>query len=82
VLAAARPNLSNEETKKPEEITMYEYISPTKTSYYGRTDRMYHHIETGDVRPIRQHPRRLLLSKQAEVGRMLEDMQQRRVIEE
>jgi hypothetical protein len=48
----------------------------------GLTDRVYHHVDMGEARPIRQPPRRLHLTKQADVGKMLEDMQQHGVIEE
>jgi hypothetical protein len=82
VLAAARSNLSNERTKELEElITEYEDIFVT-SSDYGQNERLYHRINIGNVRPSRQPPRRLPLAEQAEVGEMLEDMQQRRVIED
>jgi hypothetical protein len=35
----------------------------------------------GDTRPIRQHPLRFLLAKQADVNEMLDDMKQRRMTE-
>jgi hypothetical protein len=43
---------------------------------------MYHRIDAGEARRIRQPPRRLPIAKQAEVGKMLEDMQGRRFIKE
>jgi hypothetical protein len=43
---------------------------------------VYHFIDTGETRPIRQPPRRLPLAKQAEVGEILENMERRGVIEE
>jgi hypothetical protein len=46
-----------------------------KSDHYGRTDRVNYHIGTGEARPICQPPRRLPLAKQADVGKMLEDMQ-------
>jgi hypothetical protein len=49
---------------------------------YGQIDRVYHRIDTGDARPIRQPPRSLPLEKQAEVSGILDDMQHRGVIEE
>jgi hypothetical protein len=49
---------------------------------YGRSDRVYHRIDTGEAQPIRQPPRRLPLSKQAYIGEMLKGMQRRVVIEE
>jgi hypothetical protein len=44
--------------------------------------KVYHRIDTGDARPIRQPPRRLPLAKQAEVNGILEDMKERGAIEE
>jgi hypothetical protein len=46
-----------------------------------RSNKVYHRVDTGDARPIRQPPRRIPLAKQAEVNEML-DMQRRGVIEE
>jgi hypothetical protein len=43
---------------------------------------VYHRIDTGDARPIRQPPRRIPLAKQEEVEEMLDDMQRHGVIEE
>jgi hypothetical protein len=43
---------------------------------------VYHHIDTGDARPIRQSPRRIPLAKQAEAREMLDDMQRHGIIEE
>jgi hypothetical protein len=43
---------------------------------------VYHRIDTGDARPIRQPPRRISLAKQAEVQEILDDMQRHGVIEE
>jgi hypothetical protein len=53
-----------------------------KNRDYRCTNRVYHRMDTGDARPIRKTPRQLLLVKQAEVGEMLGDMQQRGVIGE
>jgi hypothetical protein len=44
--------------------------------------KVYHRMDTGDARPIRQPPRRLPLAKQAQVNGMLEDMKRKGVIEE
>jgi hypothetical protein len=53
-----------------------------KSDDHRRTDKLYHHIDTGEARPIRQPPSRFPLAKQVDVGEMIEDMQQRWVIEE
>ncbi len=47
----------------------------------GRIDRVYHSIDTGDEAPIKQAPRRLPIHYQQHVGELLEEMQQRGVIE-
>jgi hypothetical protein len=83
VIEAARSNLSDGEFQELEDvITEYEDIFATGREDYGRTDRVYHRIDTGDNRPIRQPTRRLPLAKQAEVSGMLDDMQRRGIIEE
>jgi hypothetical protein len=52
VVAAARENLSDKETRQLEElITEYEDAFATKGSDYGRTHRVYHCID-GKARPI------------------------------
>jgi hypothetical protein len=56
-------------------LAKYEGIFAVAHEDHGRTNRVYHRIDTGDVRPIRQPPRRLPLRKQAEVSEMLNDMQ-------
>jgi hypothetical protein len=83
VIPASRPNLSGAESLELEDlIAEYGDIFTTKSDYYGRTYRVYRRIHTGEARPIRQPPKRLLLAKQAKVGTMLDDMQRRGVIEE
>jgi hypothetical protein len=49
-------------------------IFATKSSDYGQTDRVYHHIDTGEAWLFQQPLRRLLLAKQAEVGEIPKDM--------
>jgi hypothetical protein len=50
VFAAARPAPSDNETRELEElITEYRDIFATKSSDYRRTDRVYHHINTGET---------------------------------
>jgi hypothetical protein len=53
-----------------------------KGSDYGWTDRVDHCIDTGEVPPIQQPPRRLALTKQAEVDKMLKDKKPCGVIKE
>jgi hypothetical protein len=77
----AEPHLSNGEFQELEELAEYGgiFLWRAKTTD-GLT--VYHRIDTGDARPIRQPPRRLPLAKQADVSEMLDDMQRRGVIEE
>jgi hypothetical protein len=83
VIVGARPDLSIREAHALEElIADYQDVFATKSGDHGRTEKLYHRIDTGDARPIRQPPRRLPLAKQAEVNSMLEDMKSKGVIEE
>jgi hypothetical protein len=82
VIATAKPHLTSRELRELEELSEYEDIFAGDNEDYGRTNKVYHRIDTGDTRPIRHPPRRLPLAKQAEVNEMLNDMQCRRVIEE
>jgi hypothetical protein len=83
VAEAARPHLSNGEFRELEELLAeYKVTFAVDNKGHGRTNKVYHRIDTGDTRPIRQTPRRLPLAKQAEVSEMLDDMQRRGVIEE
>jgi hypothetical protein len=83
VIAAAKPHLTNGEFQELNELlTEYEDILARYDEDYGRTNKVYHRIDTGDARPIRQPPRRIPLAKQAEVKEMLDDMQRHGVIEE
>lgn len=47
----------------------------------GQTKLVYHEIDTGDARPIRQQARRLPFHQKAEVRQLLDNMLPRRVIE-
>ena len=47
----------------------------------GETDLIQMEIETGDARPIRQHPRRMPYSDREEVARQLKKMQEMSVIQ-
>jgi hypothetical protein len=76
MIAVARLNLNDEEMQELEElITKYEGSFATKDIDYRRTERVYHGIDAGELRPIRQPPRRLILE-------MLGDMCQHGVIED
>jgi hypothetical protein len=67
MMAKAKPNLKNREFQELKEIvTEYEDIFAEDSEDYGRTKKVYHRIDTGDARPIRQPPRKPL-TKQTEV---------------
>ena len=73
-IAGARPNLSIRDVQALEEhIADYQDFFETKGGEYGRTEKVYHRIDTDDARPIRQPPCRIPLAKQAEVNILLED---------
>jgi hypothetical protein len=83
VITAAGPNLSDAESRELEDfVTEYGVIFAMKSDDYRWADRVYHHIDTGEAQQIHQPPRRLPLAKQAEVGEMLNNMQQQGGIEE
>jgi hypothetical protein len=63
-------------------LAEYEDIFAVDSENHGRTNKVYHRIDAGDARPIRQPPRRLPLAKQMELSEMLDDMQRRGVIEQ
>jgi hypothetical protein len=71
VIAVVKPNLSDTESRELEEpLTEYGDIFAIGSDAYRRTDRVYHRIDTGKVRPICHPPRRLSVAKQADVGEM------------
>jgi hypothetical protein len=55
-------------------LTEYGEIFTMNSDDSGRTDRVYQHIDTGEAQPKRQLPRRLPITKQADVREMLEDI--------
>ena len=57
---------------------MYFFLSEGER---GKTDLIQMDIETGDARPIRQHPRRMPYSAREEVARQLKKMQEMSVIQ-
>jgi hypothetical protein len=53
----ARPNVSLREAQALEQlIADYQEVFETKSCDYGRTEKVYHRIDTGEVRSIRQSP--------------------------
>jgi hypothetical protein len=79
----AKPNLDATESQAfGELIAEFRDVFATISDDFGRTDRVRHWIDTFNVRPIRQPPRRIPLAKHAEVGNMFDDMKRKGVIEE
>ncbi|XP_023702529.1 uncharacterized protein LOC111861847 [Cryptotermes secundus] len=59
VTTAAKPHLSPGEFQELEDlVSEYADIFAQDNEDYGRTNRVYHRIDTGEARPIRQPPRR------------------------
>jgi hypothetical protein len=64
IVTEARPHLTNGENKWLEEfLTEYVDIFAETDEDYGRTNKVYYCIDTGDTRPIHQSPRRMPLTK-------------------
>jgi hypothetical protein len=83
VISDAKPNLDTREAQTLQEfITEFQDAFATNCGDFGRTDRVYHRIDTGDARPIRQPACIFPLAKQAEVNDVLDDMKEKGVIEE
>ncbi|XP_023721756.1 uncharacterized protein LOC111872274, partial [Cryptotermes secundus] len=67
VTTAAKPHLNTREFQELEDlVSEFADIFAQDNENYGRTNRVYHRIDTGEARPIRQPPRRVPLAKQAE----------------
>lgn len=61
-------------------MAAYSDIFSTGSNDLGRTSGVYHEINTGDHRPIKQAPRRLAYHRQAEVRKILEHMEKDGII--
>jgi hypothetical protein len=82
-VTAAKTHLTNREFQELKELlTEYGDIFAGDDKDYGRTNKVYHRIDMGDARPIRQPQRRIPLAKQVEVRELLGDMPRNGVIEE
>ena len=55
-------------------LTKYGDIFSKSSQDMGLTDLAMHKIETGNARPIKQHPRRIPLAKTQDVEREIKDM--------
>jgi hypothetical protein len=52
IITAARPHLTNAEFRELEELTEYEDIFAGDNEDYGRTNKVYHRVDTGDAQTI------------------------------
>ena len=62
-------------------LLTYADVMASSTADLGRTDRLRHHIDTGDSPPIRQPVRRISPHRREEVRDLLNQMQERGVVE-
>ena len=61
-------------------LQQYKDVFSLSEQDLGRTNLIGHQIDTGNVRPIKQKPRRTSPSKHAEIERQVEDLLQRGVV--
>ena len=82
LLGDCQGNLTNEELLKARNLLLrYKDVFSAHDSDIGRTSVVQHEIDTGDVTPIRQRPRRVPVAREKEVEDMIEEMKRDRVIE-
>jgi len=75
-------NMDRYQTEALEELVRkFSEVFSTGKQDLGRTDLVYHSINTGNQDPIKQARRRLPIHYKQEFGKMLEEMQQQGVIE-
>ncbi|GFX92040.1 retrovirus-related Pol polyprotein from transposon 412 [Trichonephila clavipes] len=74
--------LSPEQKSSAERLFQeFEDVFSRNSSDIGHTTVTQHRIDTADLPPIKQHPRRLPFAKQEEVGTLLREMQENDIIE-
>ena len=62
-------------------LSYHNRILAWSTTDLERTDKLQHHIHTGDARPVRQSVRCIAPHRRDEVRQLLDDMLKRKVIE-
>ena len=78
----AAANLTTSQRDKfYEALLCYEDVFVVDNSDLGCTNRLKHHINTGDAAPVRQPPRRISPHRQEEVTALLADMENRGIIQ-
>lgn len=76
-------HLTEEEAKAAKEfLKKNKHVFAEEGKPLGKTDIVQHRINTGGAHPIRQAPRRLPVTKQEEVTKLVSDMKKQGIIEE
>ena len=78
---AAANLTTSQRDKLYEALLCYEDVFAVDNSDLGCTNRLKHHINTGDAAPVRQPPRRISPHRQEEVTALLADMENRGIIQ-
>lgn len=82
LLENCQNNLTEEELLKARNLLKrYRSVFAAHDSDIGRTGVVQHEIDTGDIMPIRQRPRRVPVAREKEVENMIEEMRRDKVIE-
>lgn len=82
LLDGSRNDLTREELIKARKLLLrYSNVFSAHDSDIGRTGVVQHEIDTGEVMPIRQRPRRVPVAREKEVEDMIEEMKKGGVIE-
>ena len=75
-------SLSEDEAMKLKEfLSEYQDVFALNNSELSSTNLVHHHIETGDVKPIHQHARRIPFALREKVDEMVQDMLDQGVIQ-
>ena len=82
-MVGAKSNLSIREAQTLEGfLADYQDVFESGSGDRGCTDKKYQRIDTGEPRPISQHPRRPPLAKQSLINDLLDDMKSQGMTEE
>lgn len=82
VLEDSSKDLTNRQATKAKNLLWnFSDLFSKNSADIGRTDLVKHAINTGDVAPIKQRPRRIPFAREKEVEEMIEDMRRSNIIE-
>jgi len=77
-----RKDLSDDESLQLNELFReYQHVFALDSSELGSTNLVKHQIDTGDTKPINQHPRRISFALRDKVDKMVRDMLEQGVIQ-